>query len=85
MGRSNPIVEFISGLSFIEGLLVILILLGGWWIYKIHQRQLDDRQREINRLAKENREYRERFTRILERDPRTQFADRTRPKTEDDA
>ena len=57
--------EFFSTLTFIEGVLLILLLLGGFWIYKSQQRQLDDRQREIDRLAADNREYRDRFERIM--------------------
>ena len=61
----GSISEFFSALTFIEGVLLILLLLGGFWIYKSHQRQLDDRQREIDRLAADNREYRDRFERIM--------------------
>ena len=57
--------EFFSTLTFIEGVLLILLLLGGFWIYKSQQRQLDDRQREIDRLAADNREYRDRFERMM--------------------
>ena len=57
--------EFFSTLTFIEGVLLILLLLGGFWIYKNQQRQLDDRQREIDRLAADNREYRDRFERMM--------------------
>ncbi len=35
-----------------------------YWIYRIHQGRLDDRQREIDRLADDNREYRESFLRL---------------------
>ena len=61
----GSISEFFSALTFIEGVLLILLLLGGFWIYKSQQRQLDDRQREIDRLAADNREYRDRFERMM--------------------
>lgn len=75
--------EWFSGLGFAEGLLAIVMALGGLWIYKIHQGRLDDLQREIDRLAQENREHRDRFTRILERNPLTRLEDHTRHKPED--
>jgi len=118
--------EWFSGLDFAEGLLAIVMALGGLWIYKIHQGRLDDRQRqlyglqreidrlvqahqreldgrqreidrlvqvhqrefdgrqrEIDRLAGENCEHRDRFTRILERNPLTRLEDHTRQKPED--
>ena len=61
----GSISEFFSTLTFIQGVLLILVLLGGFWIYKSQQRQLDDRQWEIDRLAAGNREYRDRFERIM--------------------
>lgn len=52
----------------VNGLLVFgILLMFGWvWslnrhIHKQHREQLEDRQREINRLAEDNREYRVRF------------------------
>lgn len=59
--------KFLSGLSFTEVVLLILLIYGGRLIFTVHQRQLNDRQREIDRLAEDNREYRERFLWILDR------------------
>ena len=35
------------------------------WIFKMYQDRLDDRQNEINRMAEENREYREYFMKLI--------------------
>lgn len=43
--------------------LVTLIALY-YWVERLHQGRLDDRQREIDRLAEDNREYRELFLRL---------------------
>jgi len=72
-----------SDRGFADGMLAIVMVLCGLWIYKIHQGRLDDLQREIDRLAQENREHRDRFARILERNPLTRLEDHTRQKPED--
>ena len=36
-------------------------------IHRQHQEQLQDRQREIDRLAKDNHEYRDRFLALLDK------------------
>ena len=55
-----------SDLSLSEWLMAVLVLLGCWWIYKLQKRLMDERQKEIDRLAQDNREYRERFLKILD-------------------
>jgi len=45
--------EWFSGLDFAEGLLIILIVLGIFWSYTNHKRQLDDRRRQLDGLQRE--------------------------------
>ena len=54
-----------SDLTTLEVILLIVVLLGMWRIDKNHKRELKYRQDEINRLARDNRDYRDRFERIL--------------------
>jgi hypothetical protein len=35
------------------------------WLYRLYHGRLADRQKEINRIAGENREYREMFLKLL--------------------
>lgn len=53
------------GLS--SGLLVVIVLGMHYWVFRLYNRQLEDRQREIDRIAADNRDLRERFTRLLDR------------------
>lgn len=81
--------RYLGGLGFTEALVVILILAilflviyGVRWMSKTHQRQLDDRQREIDRLAADNREYRERFLQFVDHTLHLSTAT-NQPKTEE--
>ena len=56
--------EFFAKLTFTEGALLILLLLGGLWLYRSHARELRDRQSELDRLAADNHDYRDRFERM---------------------
>lgn len=62
-----PFGDFLANLSFTEGALLILLILGGFWLYKSQQSRLDERQRELDRLAADNRDYRDRFERLHDR------------------
>lgn len=53
--------EFFAKLSFTEGVLLLLVLCGGFWIYKIYAREAKHYQRELDRLAADNHDYRDRF------------------------
>ena len=82
MGWLAPFADFFSGLTYVEGLLLILVLVLCRWVSRSHRRQLDDRQREIDRLAADNREYRERFLQFVDRTLRLPTAT-NQPKTEE--
>lgn len=62
-----PFGDFLANLSFSEGALLILLILGGFWLYKSQQGRLDDRQQELDRMAADNRDYRDRFERLHDR------------------
>ena len=48
-----------------EVLVIVVIAVYSKWIAKIHEGRLQDRQREIDRMAEENRAYRELFLQRL--------------------
>jgi len=55
------IFRFFSGLSFTEGLVILVLCGGGAWVYQMQQRQ-------ISRLESENRHYREIFLQMMNRE-----------------
>ena len=46
----------------VASVVLLLSLAFLFYMHKMYQRQLKDRQQELNRLAEENRQYREMFT-----------------------
>lgn len=60
--------EFFRNLSFTEGAMLILVVLFYRGTIKSYHKRLDDRQKEIDRLAADNREYRERFVQLMDRE-----------------
>lgn len=59
--------NFFSVLGVYKGLLVIILIGSQYWIYRLYSDRLEDRQKEIDRLAQENRQYRERFLALLDK------------------
>lgn len=62
----NAFTSFLSDLTITEGVLLILVILFHRESIRSRDKELVARQHEINRLAEENHEYRDRFTRILD-------------------
>ncbi|MFA5240495.1 MAG: hypothetical protein WC476_12420 [Phycisphaerae bacterium] len=63
----QTILEFIDKLGTTEGVFVILFFVLHAWIFMLYKGRIKDRQREIDRLADENHEYRERFVLLLDK------------------
>ena len=57
---------FFNNLSVIDGILLVLVIVFHRTTMRSYEGRLSERQTEIDRLAAENREYRDRFTRILD-------------------
>ena len=60
------VLNFINQLGWSKGILTIFFFLAHFWYNKQIKGRLDDRQKEIDRVTKENREYREKFLSILD-------------------
>ena len=58
----------IQQLGWAKGILTIFFIGAHWWIHKLYEGRLNDRQDQINRIAEENRAYRERFLVLLDRE-----------------
>ncbi len=64
---SEEIVKLLVHLGWVKGTFVLFFLMAHAWVYSLYRGRLSDRQREIDRLAKENREYRDRFIALMDR------------------
>lgn len=62
----EEIKEFIVTFGWAKGILTIFFFMAHAWIYSLYNGRLKDRQKEIDRIAYENREYRERFLALLD-------------------
>ena len=62
----DTIKDFIIAFGWTKGVFAIFFFLAHYWLNKIHLGRLNDRQEEINRLAKENREYRKMFLELVD-------------------
>ena len=68
------IFSFLKEFGEVNGLLILGIVLMFRWVWRSnahihrqHREQLQDRQREIDRLAADNRVYRDRFLAMLDK------------------
>lgn len=63
----NVIKDLIVTLGWAKGTLTVFFWLAHFWIFRQYKERLEDRQKEIDRLAQENREYRDRFISMLDK------------------
>jgi len=59
-------VDLVKQIGWGQGLFTVFFLGAHSVLYKLYFGRLDDRQKEIDRLAQDNREYRERFLAITD-------------------
>jgi hypothetical protein len=64
---SEFMMEALKTFGLRDGLFVIFFLGMHYWVHLQYKGRLSDRQLEIDRVAGDNREYRDRFTRLLDR------------------
>lgn len=62
----DTIKSFIEAFGWAKGILTIFFFLAHFWIFRQYNGRLEDRQKEIDRLAEDNREYRDRFLELLD-------------------
>lgn len=62
----DSIREILKQFGFTKGLFILFFFMAHGWVYRLYSGRLADRQAEINRIAEDNREYRERFLAILD-------------------
>ena len=61
------IITLINTIGLAKTLFVIILLSCHFFIFKQYNERLKDRQIEIDRLANDNREYRDRFLKLLDK------------------
>jgi len=59
--------EFIQAVGLLKGTFTLFFFGAHWVIYKLYRGRIDDRQSEINRLAKDNHDLRDRLLAIVDR------------------
>lgn len=68
--RLQPILVTVAGLlekiGWVNGTFVVFFFGAHYVLYRMYLGRLNDRQKQIDALAAENREYRERFTALLD-------------------
>lgn len=69
-GKAEIVINFFSNLIETVGpeyAVAIIFFFGAhWYIHKLYKTNLDSRQLQIDRLAEDNRQYRDRFLAILD-------------------
>lgn len=63
----DSVLNFIKTLGWTKGVFTIFFFLAHGWVYKLYNLRMDDRQKEIDRLAEDNKDYRVRFLKILDK------------------
>jgi len=58
--------DAITSLGWAKGILTLFFWVAHAWIYREYRGRLNDRQKQIDMIAAENREYRERLTGLLD-------------------
>lgn len=59
--------DFIISFGWAKGVFTIFFFLAHFWIYRLYMNRINDRKEEIDRLAQDNREYRNLFLSILDK------------------
>jgi len=54
-------------IGWIPAMVTVVFFRAQYWIYKLYEGRLSDRQDQIDKLAAENHEYRDRFTTLMDR------------------
>lgn len=62
----DTVETFIRAFGWTKGVFSLFFFMSHGWIFLLYKGRLDDRQAEIERIASENREYRERFLKFYD-------------------
>ena len=59
--------DLIAQFGWVKGTFTVFFWAAHFWIFRLYQGRLKDRQSEIDRLAADNHEYREQFMKLLDK------------------
>lgn len=59
--------DAIVTLGLVRGTFVLFFWIAHFWIFRLYSGRLKDRQKEIDNIAAENRQYRERFLALIDK------------------
>lgn len=59
--------DAIVSLGLLRGIFALFFWIAHFWIYRLYNGRLKDRQKEIDNIAAENRQYRERFLALIDK------------------
>lgn len=59
--------DFIQSFGWVKGSFAIFFFLGHWYYLRALNQRVEDKQGEINRLAEDNRAYRDRYLAALDK------------------
>lgn len=62
----DTILKFIKAFGLTKGIFTVFFFSAHYVIYKLYMGRLKDRQKEIDRIATENKEYRKKFLSLLD-------------------
>jgi len=63
----KEIIEIVSKLGLLKGIFLIFFISANLWVWRLYVGRIKDRKEEIDRLAQDNREYRERFLSMIDK------------------
>ena len=66
MKNTHKFIELVGLIGWGNALLSVLILSCHFFIFRMYEDRLKDRQAEINRITEENRQYRDRFLKLMD-------------------
>lgn len=78
--------EAVKDFGWAGGTFLLFFWVAHYWLFRMYNGRLQDRQAEIDRLAADNREYRDRFLTVLDRHlglpPKPEAGQQTLPEPE---
>lgn len=64
--NGDNIVEMLRDLGWTKAVFTVFFFMAHGYIWSLYKGRLNDRQKEIDRLAADNREYRERLLKLMD-------------------
>jgi hypothetical protein len=63
----GDVAKLVTELGVVKGLFVFFFVMMHAWVFWLYKGRLEDRQEQIDRIAAENKDYRDRFTSLIDK------------------